>query len=120
MTVIKTYCDHCGKLLDGMSDYTDLDLDIAWKTHKADLCCDCFNKLFDMVVDYCSHGERKMRILTDKKALETAKDELNYAIYLSEYSPSAGIRAISENKAKWLSILIYNAEQYIKKEDEWK
>lgn len=57
-------------------------------------------------------------MLTDKEALETAKEELSRAIYLSECSRSAGIRAINEDKAEWLSVLIYNAEKYMRKEDE--
>ena len=59
-------------------------------------------------------------MLTDKEALQIAKEELSRAIYLSEFSRSAGIRAINEDKAEWLSILIRNAEQYTRKEDEGK
>lgn len=59
-------------------------------------------------------------MLTDKESLETAKEELSRAIYLSECSRSAGIRAINEDKAEWLSVLIRNAEQYMRKEDEGK
>lgn len=59
-------------------------------------------------------------MLTDKEALKIAKEELSRAIYLSECSRSAGIRAINEDKAKWLSILICNAEQNMRKEDEGK
>ena len=58
-----------------------------------------------------------MKMLTDKEALETAKEELSRAIYLSECSRSAGIRAINEDKAKWLSVLIYFAEIGMRKED---
>lgn len=58
--------------------------------------------------------------LTDKEALKMAKEELEHALYLSECSRSAGIRAINEDKAEWLSILIRNAEQYMRKEDEGK
>lgn len=58
--------------------------------------------------------------MTDKEALKTAKEELSRAIYLSECSRSAGIRAINEDKAEWLSVLIRNAEQYMRKEDEGK
>lgn len=54
-------------------------------------------------------------MLTDKEALETAKEELIRAIYLSECSRSAGIRAINEDKTEWLSVLIYNAEQNMKR-----
>lgn len=53
--------------------------------------------------------------MTDKEALETAKNDLSRAIYLSECSKSAGIRAINGDKAEWLSILIYNAEQNIQR-----
>ena len=56
-------------------------------------------------------------MLTDKEALEAAKEELSRAIYLSECSRSAGIRAINEDKAKWLSVLIYFAEIGMRKED---
>lgn len=61
-----------------------------------------------------------MKMLTDKEALNTAKNELDRAIYLSECSRSAGIRAINEDKAEWLSVLIYLAEQNKRKEDEGK
>lgn len=54
-------------------------------------------------------------MLTDKEALKTAKEELCRAIYLSECSRSAGIRAINKDKAEWLSVLIYNAEQNIQR-----
>lgn len=57
-------------------------------------------------------------VMTDKEALETAKEELNCAIYLAEFSRSAGIRARNEDKAKWLSVLIYNAEQNIEIKDK--
>ena len=57
-------------------------------------------------------------MLTDKEALQIAKEELERALYLSECSRSAGIRAINEDKSEWLSVLIRIAEQYIRKEDE--
>lgn len=53
-------------------------------------------------------------MLTDKEALEKAKEELSRAIYLFECSRSAGIRAINEDKAEWLSVLIYLAEREMK------
>ena len=61
-----------------------------------------------------------MKMMTDKEALQIAKEELERALYLSKCSRSAGIRAINEDKAEWLSVLIYNAEQYMRKEDEGK
>ena len=59
-------------------------------------------------------------MLTDKEALKIAKEELGRALYLSECSRSAGIRAINEDKAEWLSVLICSAEQYMRKEYERK
>ena len=58
--------------------------------------------------------------LTDKEALKIAKEELERALYLSECSRSAGIRAINEEKSEWLSVLIHLAEEGIRKEDEGK
>ena len=58
--------------------------------------------------------------LTDEEALKMAKEELERALYLSEYSRSAGIRAGNEEKSEWLSVLICNAEKYMRKEDEGK
>lgn len=57
-------------------------------------------------------------MLTDKEALQIAKEELERALYLSECSRSAEIRAINEDKSEWLSVLIRIAEQYMIKEDE--
>ena len=56
--------------------------------------------------------------LTDEEALKIAKEELERALYLSEYSRSAGIRAINEEKSEWLSVLIYLAKEGMRKEDE--
>lgn len=55
-------------------------------------------------------------MMTDKEALEMANNELDRAIYLSECSRSAGIRAINEEKSEWLSVLLYLAEQNMRKE----
>lgn len=59
-------------------------------------------------------------MLTDKEALNAAENELDRAIYLSECSRSTGIRAINEDKVEWLSVLIYLAEQNMRKEYEGK
>ena len=58
--------------------------------------------------------------MTDKEALETAKEELSRATYLSECGRNTGIRKIYSVKADWLSVLIYNAEQYRRTEEEGK
>jgi hypothetical protein len=61
-----------------------------------------------------------MGMLTDKEALKKANDELRNAIWLSECGKNAGIRKMNENKCDWLSIVIYLAEQGMRKEDEGK
>ncbi len=53
MTEIKVYCDHCGCVLDTMSDYTELEIEICHKTHRADLCAECFEQLNDRIADFC-------------------------------------------------------------------
>ena len=58
--------------------------------------------------------------LTDEEALKIAKEELERALYLSECSRSAGIRAINEEKSEWLSVLIYLAEEGMRKDDAGK
>lgn len=45
MTQIKTYCDHCGKELDEMHDYPDIEIDTIDEFLKCDLCKDCYKEL---------------------------------------------------------------------------
>ena len=59
-------------------------------------------------------------MLTDKEALNMAKVELNRATHLSECGRNAGIRKMYSDKADWLSVLIYNAQKGMRKEDEGK
>lgn len=42
MTEIKIYCDHCGKVLDTMSDYINVEIEAAHKRKFTDLCAECF------------------------------------------------------------------------------
>ena len=56
MTEIKTYCDHCGKVLNDMHDYADTEIgfiDFA----KADLCAKCIRELDTIVKQYCGKGD---------------------------------------------------------------
>ena len=48
MTEVKTYCDHCGKVLDEMHDYPDTEIGVV-KFLKADLCNKCINELDNRV-----------------------------------------------------------------------
>lgn len=52
MRETKIYCDHCGKVLDEMTDYVDAEID----THiwfKTDLCAECINELDRIVLEFC-------------------------------------------------------------------
>jgi hypothetical protein len=53
-----------------------------------------------------------MMSLTD--ALLKARNELNFAIYMTETAPNAGLRKIYSNKAEFLSTLIYATNIYKK------
>lgn len=55
-------------------------------------------------------------MLNDKEALERAKTELARSIYLSECGRNAGIRKMYSDKSDWISVLIYHAEQNMRKE----
>ena len=52
----KIYCDHCGKELDTIHDFDDIQIDMAHKWTTADLCAECLDKLYDLICDFC---ERK-------------------------------------------------------------
>lgn len=45
-------CDHCGKEIDVMRDYTDMKIDNFINYVEADLCSECFRKLDDMILQY--------------------------------------------------------------------
>lgn len=45
-------CDHCGKEINEIRDYTDMKFDDFINYVEADLCSECFRKLDDMVLQY--------------------------------------------------------------------
>ena len=47
------YCDHCGKALDTMIDFDDLTIEMNYKWTTADLCAECFDKLYDRMCNFC-------------------------------------------------------------------
>ena len=53
MTEIKTYCDHCKRLLDDMKDYVGAEIEMAHLSKEFDLCTDCFEMLWDYINDFC-------------------------------------------------------------------
>ena len=48
-------CDHCGKKLDEMKDYIEIELD-KYGLIVADLCAPCYERFNDLVKQFLSHG----------------------------------------------------------------
>lgn len=59
MTIVKTYCDHCGKEVHDMTDYISCEIEIGHNEIEADLCRDCFEELTEAVKGFCICGESK-------------------------------------------------------------
>lgn len=62
MTVMKMYCDHCGKELDGMTDYASIDVEIAHTELETDLCNACYEQLIKVVKDFCRAGRERREV----------------------------------------------------------
>ena len=45
-------CDHCGKELDEMRDYTEIKIDNFIDWFETDLCSECFHELNDIVLQF--------------------------------------------------------------------
>ena len=45
-------CDHCGKEIDELRDYTDMKIDNFINYAETDLCSECFRELDDMVLKF--------------------------------------------------------------------
>ena len=52
MRVIKDYCDHCGKELNCMNDYGEIEI-VALTSFISDLCAECIASLEDIVRKFC-------------------------------------------------------------------
>ena len=57
MKETKIYCDHCGKELNEMIDYTDLEIDSIVSFIKGDLCKDCVELFNKTVKDFLNMGD---------------------------------------------------------------
>ena len=57
----KIYCDHCGKEIDTMRDYDDLQIDMGHKWYNTDLCIECLDKLYDIVLNFCKNKTTQPR-----------------------------------------------------------
>lgn len=55
-------------------------------------------------------------MMSFKEAIEKAENELSMAIHNGETMKNPGLRAICNNKAEWLSIVVYLAKQAMKEE----
>lgn len=53
MTVIKSYCDHCGKEIEVMRDYDEIDIEVCAQWFKVDLCKECGEQLNKIVAEFC-------------------------------------------------------------------
>ena len=52
MRETKIYCDHCGKVLNEMTDYVDTEIEThTW--FKTDLCDKCIKELDQIVLEFC-------------------------------------------------------------------
>ena len=47
-------CDHCGKEMDDMRDYSEMKIDNFIDWIEVDLCSQCFHELNDIVLQYCN------------------------------------------------------------------
>ena len=50
-------CDHCGKELDDMKDYTDMEFDDFFDIFRADLCNKCFHELTNVVSKFINKNK---------------------------------------------------------------
>ena len=46
-------CDHCGKELDTMNDYSETELGGIGSWEKADLCKKCYEEIRKTILDFC-------------------------------------------------------------------
>lgn len=62
MKKVSIYCDHCGKEISGMHDYTDIEFGEIWymigDNFTTDLCCDCCKELSDMIRKFTNKPTR--------------------------------------------------------------
>lgn len=47
-------CDHCGKEIDEMKDYSEMQIDDFADFIEVDLCSECYDELNNIVLQYCN------------------------------------------------------------------
>ena len=51
-------CDHCGKEIDEMKDYPEMQIDDFADFIEVDLCSKCYDELNNIVLQYCNKRAR--------------------------------------------------------------
>ena len=51
-------CDHCGKELNEMQDYTEMEIRDFADYVETDLCAKCYDELNNIVLQYCNKKAR--------------------------------------------------------------
>ena len=54
-------CDHCGKKLDEMIDFPDLEFDDVNEYFRADLCRECLKELTRHVTNFCGKQPKEVK-----------------------------------------------------------
>ena len=47
-------CDHCGQELNGMKDYTEIEIRDFANYIETDLCAKCYDELNNIILKYCN------------------------------------------------------------------
>ncbi len=58
MKKVTTICDHCGKELNEMKDYIDIDFDTIDTWFKADLCSECYTEISRIIKEFCKKDKQ--------------------------------------------------------------
>lgn len=68
MRVNKCFCDHCGKELEAMHDYEDVDISVDRPLMNTDLCVECFDELCKQIERFCkAHNDERAEKRKEQK-----------------------------------------------------
>ena len=62
MTVLKQYCDHCGKELNSMEDYSDTVIDFCTDYLEADLCASCYEEILNITKAFLNRSDNNVNL----------------------------------------------------------
>ena len=86
----KIYCDHCGKEIDTMRDYNDLQIDIGHKWYNTDLCIECLDKLYDIVLNFCKKQDHPTEKGETERQIQTAKTMIKKMVSYYDQTEKGG------------------------------